>query len=261
MARERHAIRARADDRGTDASARNARLDEVCSRHGLDESARARLGALLESLSGAEHAPTSIRGFEQAVDLHVADSLVALELPELADRDRPRAIADLGAGAGFPGLPLAIALERSEVRLVESQERKCRFIDGLARAAGVANARAVCSRVEQWTEGAERCDLVLARALGAPAVALEYAAPLLREGGSLIDWRGRRAPEQEDEAIVVAGMLGLAREGIRRVEPFAGAHSRNLYVYRKVEKTPGRFPRRPGVARKRPLGTSDRAQR
>lgn len=237
------------------------RLGAVCSRFGLDESARERLAALLASLSDAEHAPTSVRGVENAVDLHVADSLVALELEDLADRGRARVIADLGSGAGFPGLPLAIALEDSEVHLVESQWRKCRFVEGLAQAAGIVNARAVCSRIEQWTDFAGECDLVLARALGPPAVVLEYAAPLLSEGGSLVDWRGKRAPEREREAIVVAGILGLALAEIRPVEPFEGAHSRNLHVYRKVAQTPGRFPRRVGVARKRPLGSSDRPQR
>jgi 16S rRNA (guanine527-N7)-methyltransferase len=244
-----------------DATTDAVRLAAVCARYGLDESAQERLDALLAALAGAEHAPTSVRDFEQAVDVHVADSLVALELEEIADRERPRVIADLGAGAGFPGLPLAVALERSEVHLVESQVRKCRFISELAEAAGIANARAVCSRVEQWAEGAAQCDLVLARAVGSPAVVLEYAAPLLKEGASLIDWRGRRAPEQEREATAVAAVLGLTLTGIRRVEPFEGAHSRNLHVYRKVGKTPERFPRRPGVARKRPLGSSDRVQR
>ena len=193
---------------GIDESARE-RLRAACSRYGLDDPARERLEALLASLWGSEHAPTSARGMENAIDVHVADSLVALELAELADRRRTRMVADLGAGAGFPGLPLAIALGRSEVHLVESQARKCRFIEDLARAAELPNARAVCSRIEQWSEGAGACDLVLARALGPPALVLEYAAPLLREGGWLIDWRGRRAPEQECEATVVAGVLGL----------------------------------------------------
>lgn len=225
-------------------------LDALCARHGLGAAQRVQLQALLEGLATDEHAPTTVREPERAVGIHLADSLAALEMKPLREA---RMIVDVGAGAGFPGLPLAVALEAAEVRLLESQVRKWRFLEGQIGRAGVGNARAVWARAEEWQEGRGANDAVLARAVGPPGLVLEYAAPLLREGGALIDWRGRRDPVEEELGERVARVLGLRRLEIRRVEPFAGAEERHLHLYLKVGRTPPEFPRRPGMARKRPL--------
>jgi 16S rRNA (guanine527-N7)-methyltransferase len=84
---------------------------------------------------------------------------------------------------------------------------------------------------------------------------LEYAAPLLRVGGSLVDWRGALGRREEEAAARAAAELGLRRVDVRRVEPFAGAREHHLHVYLKLHETPARFPRRAGIARKRPLGS------
>ena len=138
--------------------------------------------------------------------------------------------------------------------LIESQRRKCEFLERLCAASTIENAQVVCSRAEEWREGALCCDVVVARALAPQTVVLEYAAPLLRTGGTLIDWRGRREKAAEEEADRAAALLGLHREEVRRVIPFAGANDHHLHVFVKTLETPARFPRRAGVARKRPLG-------
>jgi 16S rRNA (guanine527-N7)-methyltransferase len=112
----------------------------------------------------------------------------------------------------------------------------------------------VCSRAEEWREGVSRCDVVTARALAPQPVVLEYAAPLLRMGGTLVDWRGRRDEAAEEAAQRAAALLGLSRAEIRRVIPFEGASDHHLHVFVKTGETPARFPRRAGIARKRPLG-------
>jgi 16S rRNA (guanine527-N7)-methyltransferase len=210
----------------------------------------AQLEALLLMLD-ADDAPTSIRSPARAADVHLADSLVALELEAVR---RATQIADLGSGAGFPGLPLAVALPAARVSLVESQNRKCRFLERAITGAGIENARAVCSRAEEWRDGFDLHDVVIARALAPQAVVLEYAAPLLRTHGILVDWRGRRNAEEERSAERAAAELGLQRLEIRRVEPYAEALDHHLHLYAKVAPTPPRFPRRAGIARKRPLG-------
>lgn len=232
-----------------------AELASLAERYGLPEAAVAQLTALLDALAGDPHAPTTVRDREQAVDVHLADSLVALELPDVRDA---AAIADLGAGAGFPGLPLAVALPAAQVSLVESIARKCAFIRAAADAAGLANAEVVCERAEAWRAGIATRDLVTARALAPLAVLAEYAAPLLREGGVLVAWKGRRDTQEERDASAAAYELGLALEEIRPVRPYRGAEHRHLHVLRKVAPTPDRFPRRPGMARKRPLGARNR---
>jgi 16S rRNA (guanine527-N7)-methyltransferase len=218
---------------------------------GLTDAQIAQIAVVLRMLEQDEHAPTAVRAARQAIDLHVADSLAALEL----DVTRAaRRIADLGSGAGFPGLALAVALPDAELSLVESQRRRCEFLERVCAGAGIGNASVVAARVEEWRDGLACHDVVVARALAAQPVVLEYAAPLLRLGGSLVDWRGRRLEEEEDAALRAADELGLERVEVRRVEPFRGAKDRYLHLYLKVSDTPARFPRRPGIARKRPLG-------
>ena len=82
---------------------------------------------------------------------------------------------------------------------------------------------------------------------------LEYAAPLLSEGGTLIAWKGRRDPVEEAAGAEAAGILGLELAETRAVEPYPGSRERHLHLYRKLRATPERFPRRPGAAAKRPL--------
>lgn len=223
-------------------------LRELAARYGLEEGP---LASLLVALADEEHAPTAIRDPERARDTHLADSLVGLELDAVRSAGR---IADLGSGSGFPGVALAIGLPVSEVELVEAQRRRCDYLERLCGGAGVGNARVVCARAEEWVGGIEANDVVVARALASQPVVLEYAAPLLRLGGTLVDWRGRRLADQEEAGDRAATQLGLCRTEVRHVRPFAQARDRHLHVFVKERETPPRFPRRAGMARKRPLG-------
>jgi 16S rRNA (guanine527-N7)-methyltransferase len=220
------------------------------SERDLSTRQREQLRGVLEALERDDHAPTAIRDPREAADAHVADSLVALEIDGLR---AARSIADLGAGAGFPGLPLAVALPRARVSLVESQRRKCEFLRRVSASAEIENALVVCARAEEWGDGRGANEAVVARALAAQPVVLEYAAPLLALGGTLVDWRGRRSETHERASAAAAEMLGLRLLEIRRVEPFEGATDRHLHVFEKSRETPPRYPRRAGVARKRPL--------
>jgi len=230
-------------------------LAALAVRFALPDETRSALAALLETLAADPHAPTTVRAPAQAVRAHVADSLVALELDAVRDATR---IADLGAGAGFPGLPLAVALPGAQIALVESVARKCAFIHAAISAAGLENAEVVCERAESWHAGLGTRDLVTARALAPLAVLVEYAAPLLAADGVLVAWKGRRDEQEERDAAAAAAELGLALEGVRTVHPYPGADHRHLHVLRKVAPTPARFPRRPGMARKRPLSVNAR---
>jgi 16S rRNA (guanine527-N7)-methyltransferase len=226
-------------------------LEGLGGRYGLERGQLAQLSAILLELQTDGQAPTTVTESAAAIDVHLADSLTALEVGEVSDASR---IADIGSGAGFPGLALAVALPGVEVSLVESQRRKCEFLERACGAAQVSNASVVLARVEEWRDGMARNDVVLARALAPQPVVLEYAAPLLNPGGILIDWRGRRGVDGEALARRAAGVLGLRLREIRRTEPYEGALHHHLHVYEKVAETPHRFPRRVGVARKRPLG-------
>jgi 16S rRNA (guanine527-N7)-methyltransferase len=221
----------------------------LADRFGLPAPADRQLGALLDVLTNDPFAPTTIDA-AHAVDDHLADSLVALEVEEVR---AATTIADLGSGAGLPGLPLAIALPRATVHLVESAMRKCEFLRRAVRACELTNVEVVHARIEEWSASV---DLVTARALAPLEVAVEYAAPLLRIGGTFVAWRGQRDPAAEAAAEKAAEILGIEVGDIRAVHPYRGARNRYLHLMSKVMETPSGFPRRPGMARKRPLGSA-----
>jgi 16S rRNA (guanine527-N7)-methyltransferase len=233
-----------------------ARLAELAGRHRLPAAAPAQLDTFLRLLAHEPAAVTAVRDPEEAVDRHVADSLVALELGEVRAADT---IADIGSGGGFPGVALAAALPQARVALVESVARKCAFLRGAVAEAGLANVTVVQCRAEDWEEGLERQQLVTARALASLATVVEYAAPLLQIGGVLVAWKGDPDPGEQADGAAAAAQLGMRLDRVERVQPFAGADRRRLFVYRKVAPTPAGFPRRAGMARKRPLTASSTA--
>jgi 16S rRNA (guanine527-N7)-methyltransferase len=224
----------------------------------LSAGAREQVRLLLEALAAEPDPHTTVSDPSEAIHVHVDDSLSGLELPALRGA---RAIADVGAGAGFPGLALAIALPRARVDLIESAGRKTAVIGRLAQAAQVENARAVTARVEDWGAsaaaiggGAGAYDAVTARAVAALPVLVEYAAPLLKEGGVLVAWKGARDEAEEAGGAAAAATLGMEPGEVLHVKPFPAARERHLHVFRKISPTPAGYPRRPGMAAKRPLG-------
>lgn len=236
-------------------------LAGLTARFGLPGDAAARLQALVDLVLADPLAPTAIRDPGAVVDDHVADSLVALELEVVRSA---QTVVDLGSGAGFPGLALAAVLPGAVFTLIESSARKCAFLSRAVTECGISNADVVHARAESFSAGLARYDLATARALASLEVTAEYAAPLLRVGGSLVTWRGRRDAATDAKAERAAGELGLSPPEVHAVKPYPASAHRHLYVLAKVAETPPRFPRRPGVAAKRPLGhasPSDRAQR
>ena len=223
----------------------------------LEAGARRRLEVVLAQLVEDPRSLTSVREPKQAWRAHVADSLTGLEVPELR---AARAIADVGAGAGFPAFPLAVALPDARIDAIESVARKCGFIAAAAEAAGISNVRAVNARSEEWARetppdgGREAYDAVTARAVARLATLAELASPLLREGGVLVAWKGRRDPEEEAELERALEPTAMAAVRVLAVGELAGYEHRHLHVLRKAGPTPANLPRRPGIAKKRPFG-------
>lgn len=218
----------------------------------LDPAGREALGTVLELLA-QERASVSSVVDERAWRVHVADSLTGLEVGELRVAER---VADVGAGAGFPGLALAVALPNAHVDLIESVSRKCEFMRRAIAAAGIANATVLDTRSEQWAEsgGREAYDVVTARAVGRLSTLAELASPLLKPNGVLIAWKGKRDEDEEDQLAQASESLAMAPEQILDVGDRAGSKHRHLHVIRKTGPTPADLPRRPGVAKNRPKG-------
>jgi 16S rRNA (guanine527-N7)-methyltransferase len=220
----------------------------------LEPGARASLRAVLELLAEERASVSSVTEADRAWKVHVDDSLTGLEVDSLREAGK---IADVGAGAGFPGLVLAVALPASSVSLIESVGRKCDFIRRAARAAGIDNAEVLNARSEELATGESReaFDAVTARAVGRLSTLAELASPLLRDGGVLVAWKGRRDPDEEAELERAAEELAMVPERVLAVGPYAGSRHRHLHVLRKRGETPAGLPRRPGMAKKRPRGS------
>ena len=146
-------------------------------------------------------------------------------------------IVDVGSGNGSPGIPLAAALPERDVSLLESSQRKCAFLERVAPA--FPNLSVVWGRAEE--QDTDRFGVAVAKALAPPPVALEWVLPLVRPGGAAVLWLGPGADLEQLARVSeqLAGGFPVDRGG--------------LVVVPKIGPTPGGFPRRTGVARKRPL--------
>jgi 16S rRNA (guanine527-N7)-methyltransferase len=218
----------------------------------LDPAARVALGRVLELLA-AERSSVSSVVDDRAWKVHVDDSLTGLEVAELGAASR---IADVGAGAGFPGLVLAVALPEARVDLIESVGRKCEFMRRAIAAAGIPNATVLNTRSEELASagGRDAYDVVTARAVGRLSTLAELASPLLKPNGVLVAWKGKRDPDEEQQLANASESLAMHPEEILDVGDRAGSRHRHLHLIRKSGPTPGNLPRRPGIAKKRPKG-------
>lgn len=218
----------------------------------LGSAARKKLDTVL-ALLAEERASVSSVVDERAWQVHVVDSLTGLEVPEVRIAGR---IADVGAGAGFPGLVLAVALPDAQVDLIESVGRKCEFMQRAIEAAGIANVIVRNTRSEDWAagEGHDAYDVVTARAVGRLSTLAELASPLLKPNGVLVAWKGKRDPDEEKQLERASAALAMNPEAVLNVGNRAGSEHRHLHVVRKTGPTPANLPRKPGIAKKRPKG-------
>jgi 16S rRNA (guanine527-N7)-methyltransferase len=240
-----------------DARIRGA-LQRVAATHLLDDSQAAALFGYVELLLGWRKANvTGLTDPVAVVDTLVGDSLALLAVPELRGREGGSWL-DLGAGAGIPGIPLAIALSGAQITLLDAVAKKCAFLEEAVHVAGLdQRAEVVCARSERYAavgaRGREAHDVVLARAVSELAVLVELAAPLLAADGLLLASKTRRALREERTAAdAAAERCGLVFEAPIPLSA-SPLDEAVCVVYRKVAPAPDWLPRREGMAAKRPL--------
>ena len=183
----------------------------------------------------------------EAYERHVEDALTALDLVASAP---PGPLVDVGSGNGVPGLVLALELPERPVVLVESVGRKAVFLAETIDALGLDHVVVRTARAEQLAAAAPDRDgfaVATSRALAPPVVSLELCLPLVRPGGLHVLYAGAVDARALERA---AAALGAAVETVR---PVPGTARRHVVATRKLAPTPERFPRRIGVALKRPL--------
>ena len=186
---------------------------------------------------------------------HVLDSLSCYLHGPLF---RARRLADVGSGGGLPGIPIKIIRPDLATTLVESTGKKARFLQHVVDGLSLEGAEVVYTRVEDL--GRTRAhrgayDVVTCRAVARLSVVAEYCVPLLETGGCAIAMKGRLEPEEHAEGEGAVDALGakLTTTGVSTL-PEVGEKDRHLVILQKIRETPARYPRRPGIVAKRPLG-------
>ena len=235
-----------------------ATIDELAVAFGLDAAQVAALSRYADlMLAWRRGNVTALRTRKEIVSTLFGDALALLDVPQLRERVGAGWL-DLGAGAGIPGIPLAVALPAAELTLLDTAVKKCAFLEAAVEAAGLAaRATVVCARSEHHAAagqpGREAYGVVLARAVAPLPALVELAAPLLALSGVLLASKTARAVRDErPDAVAVARLCGLAAGPVVAL-PRSPLDDAVCAVYLKVAATPKRFPRREGQAVRHPL--------
>ena len=233
--------------------------DDLPALSGLDSSAQSTLRAYGELLTELA-APRGYVGKATVAALdsvHLADSLAALPVLDATDAEGEQLlVADVGSGAGLPGIPLAIARPSLSALLIESRGRRCRFLEETVAKLNLPHVHVEQMRGELAGRDPglrERFHIVTARALTATAVALELTLPLCRLGGRVILYKTEGQLAEIEAAAPVAAQLGGGLDHLLRYELPGLDQPRVLAVFAKTAPTPPDYPRRAGVPRRRPL--------
>ncbi len=194
---------------------------------------------------------------EEVMIKHFLDSLSGVLLFQPRAEER---VLDLGSGAGFPGLPLKMVMDRWNLTLLESRSYPCLFLEKLVSLLGLKDTIVRRQRAEAWarTEERESYHWVLARAVAPMATLLELALPLLSVGGHLLAWKGGEVAREIEEAGAALEELGGKIVETRSFALPYWSLDRLLILVRKIRSTPEKYPRRAGIPRKRPLRADEK---
>lgn len=214
---------------------------------------------------------TTVTGYEEVQVRHFLDSLtclLALPVPGLDDRERlpqvvplstrdaPLLCIDVGAGAGFPGLPIKIMRPALHMTLLDAARKKVSFLQHMVECLGLSGVEPLWGRAEEIGQDShhrERYDVVLARAVADLIVLVEYCLPLCRKGGCFIAQKGADIEREVKNAEAATVLLGGRLRNITVLRLPGLKHPRSLVLIEKVGQTPAKYPRRPGMPSKRPL--------
>lgn len=197
---------------------------------------------------------TAVRDRNEAIHKHITDSLSCTTLPEYQCAKK---IADMGTGGGFPGVPLATVSEDKEFTLVDALNKRLKVIDELTQGLGITNVHTLHSRAEDMgksKEHREQYDLCVSRAVASLDVLVEWCLPLVKIGGYMIAYKGENVSRETSDAKKAIEALGGRVERLVEIDASSEDISGHvLLVIKKVKKTPSKYPRQAGQAKKNPI--------
>ena len=193
---------------------------------------------------------TAISGEEDSARLHFLDCAALLKEADFAGRR----VIDVGTGAGFPGLALKVACPSIQLTLLDSLDKRVRFLQTLCKKLGFADVQCLHARAEEApAQLRQSCDIAVSRAVARLNLLCELCLPFVKVGGLFLAMKGPGAEEELDEAKRAIAALGGKAEGIRIYDVPGTELEHNVIVIRKVRDTPNRYPRRWAQMKKQPL--------
>ena len=196
---------------------------------------------------------TAITDPQEVATLHLLDSLALAAQADLANQK----IIDVGTGAGFPGMPLAIAVPHVEMTLLDSLGKRVDFLKEVCEALELQGISCVHARAEEFAAAhREGFDFAVSRAVAALPVLCELCLPLVKVGGAFLAMKSSHSQEETDEAATAISLLGGKLEQVTDYSIPTTDITHRLLTIRKVSPTPKKYPRRFAQIKKQPLGAS-----
>ena len=196
---------------------------------------------------------TAITDFDEVVCKHFLDSLLLFHMPEAM---LSGTVIDIGTGAGFPGLPLAIMCPGLQITLLDSLQKRIGFLDACVQELGLSGVRTIHGRAEEaarQTDLREQFDMAVSRAVAALPVLCEYCLPFVKPGGQFAAYKSQKAEDEIREAARAIQILG-GREITHTGMQLPGTDAeRTIILIRKEKPTPRAYPRKAGTPGKKPL--------
>lgn len=196
---------------------------------------------------------TAITEYEEVMEKHFVDSLAAVKV---CDFHQVKSLIDIGTGAGFPGIPLKIAFPHLEVVLLDSLNKRTKFLNEVINQLGLENIRTIHGRAEDYAkqkEYREQFDMCVSRAVANLSTLSEYCIPYVKNTGDFISYKSGKIEEEVEQARKAVFILGGK---ISKIEKFCLADTdmeRSFVIINKEKKTPGKYPRKAGMPSKEPL--------
>lgn len=198
---------------------------------------------------------TAITEFDEVVEKHFLDSIAIVRvMPELSGKR----ILDLGTGAGFPGIPLKIIFPEAEIVLMDSLNKKVRFLEEVIGKLGLENISAVHGRAEEAAQNVmfrEKFDLCVSRAVANLSVLAEYCMPFVKIGGYFVSYKSLSIDQETDSAKLAIKIIGGKLDQIFKFNLSQSEYGRSFVLVKKVKATPKKYPRKAGTPGKIPIGS------